>query len=254
MTQTAPILGIDIGGSFIKAALVHPASGEVLGAFEKVATPEGASPQDVLEALTELSSKFEGFSCIGVTFPGIVIGNQTLSAANVDKRWIGLDADAFLTEGLGKEVHLLNDADAAALAEARFGAARGAKNVTMVLTFGTGIGSGLLMNGVLVPNTELGHLWLRGKNGEAVHAEAYAAARLVGDEISEEEWVPRVQEYLDFIEALFSPSLIVLGGGISADADRWLHKLQSKRAKLLPAELANSAGVIGAAMFAAENN
>ena len=165
------ILGIDIGGSGIKGALVDLRGGKLLTERFRIPTPAGASPEDVAEVVSEIAQHFEGQGGsgrgpIGVTFPGVVRGGITLSAANVDKRWIGLDADGLFTRAVGRPVTLLNDADAAGLAEAHYGAGKGVQGVVMLLTFGTGIGSALINSGVLVPNTELGHLELSGREVE----------------------------------------------------------------------------------------
>lgn len=240
------ILGIDIGGSGIKGAPVDTATGRLLAERHRIPTPEGAHPDAVVAVVAELARHFGTAGPIGVTFPGIVQRGRTLSAANVDRAWIGLDADALFTQATGQEVHLINDADAAGLAEARFGAGAGVTGTVLVLTFGTGIGSALIHDGVLVPNTELGHLWLRDREAE-VWASDRARER---DDLNWKQWSKRVSVYLQHLELLFSPDLFIIGGGVSKKADKWQDHLKLERSKLVPAKLLNEAGIVGAAMLA----
>ncbi|GHG05021.1 polyphosphate glucokinase [Deinococcus piscis] len=249
------VLGVDIGGSGIKAAPVDLNTGELLAERMRLPTPQGAEPDAVLDVIGQLVRHFDYRGTVGITFPGIVQQGYTLSAANVSKRWVGMDADAFMTAGLGSDhdVHLLNDADAAGLAEARFGAAQGVQGVVLVVTLGTGIGSALLHDGRLVPNTELGHLFLESRSGKARHAESWASAKVREDrDLSYEEWGGRVNRYLQHLELLFSPTLFVLGGGVSKKADKWLPYIQLERSRAVPAALKNEAGIVGAAMYAAQ--
>ncbi len=242
------ILGIDIGGSGIKGAPVDTASGKLLKERHRIPTPEGAHPDAVRAVVAELAKHFGMDGPIGVTFPGIVQRGRTLSAANVHKDWIGLDADALFTEATGQAVHLINDADAAGLAEARFGAGAGVDGTVLVLTFGTGIGSALIHNGVLVPNTELGHLWLRDKE-----AEDWASDRArERDDLNWKQWSKRVSTYLQHLELLFSPDLFIIGGGVSKKADKWQEHIKLERSQFVPARLLNEAGIVGAAMMAQE--
>lgn len=242
------ILGIDIGGSGIKGAPVDTITGKLLEDRHRIPTPEGAHPEAVKDVVAELARHFGVDGPIGVTFPGIVQHGRTLSAANVDKAWIGLDADALFTQATGQAVHLINDADAAGLAEARFGAGAGVNGTVLVLTFGTGIGSALIHNGVLVPNTELGHLWLRDKE-----AEGWASDRArERDDLNWKQWSKRVSTYLQHLELLFSPDLFIIGGGVSKKADKWQEHIKLERSTLVPAKLLNEAGIIGAAMMAQE--
>jgi polyphosphate glucokinase len=186
---------------------------------------------------------------VGATFPAVIQHGVARSAANVDKSWIGTDVDAVFTKAApeGSEVIVLNDADAAGIAEARFGAARDVKGVVILLTFGTGIGSALLYDGTLVPNTELGHLELNGHD-----AEKRAAASVRDEEkLSYKEWSARVNEYMRHVERLFTPDLFVVGGGISKDAEKWVPRLELNT-PVKPAELLNNAGIVGAAMAAVE--
>ncbi|THF71405.1 ROK family protein [Deinococcus sp. Arct2-2] len=242
----AVILGIDIGGSGIKGAPVDTATGKLTAERHRIATPEGARPDDVKGVVAELVKHFGHKGAVGVTFPGIVQHGVTLSAANVDKGWIGLDADKLFTEATGQNVTLINDADAAGLAEAKFGAGAGVAGTVLMLTFGTGIGSALIYDGVLVPNTELGHLWLRDK-----HAETWASDRArERDDLNWKQWAARASKYLQHLELLFSPDLFIIGGGVSKKADKWESALVLERSKLVPATLLNDAGIVGAAMIA----
>ncbi|MEF2277765.1 ROK family protein [Deinococcus sp. YIM 134068] len=241
------ILGIDIGGSGIKGAPVDTATGKLTAERHRIPTPAGAQPDAVKDVVAQLVGHFGHEGPVGVTFPGIVQHGKTLSAANVDQGWIGLDADALFTEATGREVHLINDADAAGLAEARFGAGAGVRGVVMVLTFGTGIGSALIHDGVLVPNTELGHLWLKGDK----HAETWASDRArERDDLNWKAWAKRASTYLQHLELIFSPDLFIIGGGISKKADKWQSQIQLTRSQLVPAALQNEAGIVGAAMNA----
>ena len=243
------ILGIDIGGSGIKGAPVDTTTGALLAERVRIPTPEGARPEDVRDVVRQLVEHFALPGAVGVTFPGIVQHGHTLSAANVDKGWIGLDADTLFTDATGHDVHLINDADAAGVAEAKFGAGAGVHGTVMVLTFGTGIGSALILNGTLIPNTELGHLWLRDR-----HAETWAADRAREiDDLNWKQWSKRVSTYLQHLELLFSPDLFIIGGGVSKRPEKWLPHLQLARSKVVPAQLQNEAGIVGAAMMAAQD-
>ncbi|WP_034387241.1 polyphosphate--glucose phosphotransferase [Deinococcus sp. YIM 77859] len=241
------ILGIDIGGSGIKGAPVDTATGKLVAERYRIPTPEGAAPDAVRDVVAELVRHFGHPGPVGVTFPSIVQHGKTLSAANVDRGWIGLDADALFTRATGRDVTVINDADAAGLAEVRFGAGAGVPGVVLVLTFGTGIGSALIHDGVLVPNTELGHLYLKGDK----HAETWASDRArERDDLNWKQWAKRVSRYLQYLEGLFSPDLFIIGGGVSKKADKWQPHIETKRTKLVPAALQNDAGIIGAAMMA----
>lgn len=240
--------GIDIGGSGIKGAVVDVRSGKLLTERERVATPEPSTPGAVAEVVAQLVAHHHWTGEIGATFPAVVRHGITLSAANVDHSWIGADADATFTRATDQDVLVLNDADAAGLAEARFGAAKGVSGVVIMLTLGTGIGSALLYDGVLVPNTELGHLELDGKDAER---RAAASVRERHD-LSWSDWAKRLDRYLSHVEALFSPDLFVLGGGVSRRADKWLPHIDVKT-PIKTAELLNDAGIVGAALAANEH-
>ena len=240
--------GIDIGGTGMKAAIVDLDTGALLSERLRVDTPQPATPDAMAEVLRELIAGHEWTGSLGVAFPAVVSHGVVGSAANIDKSWLDIDADALFTEASGLDVHMLNDADAAGIAEMRFGV--GAlpdgsprPGVVMMLTFGTGIGSGLFIDGVLVPNTELGHLELDGQDAET-QASAKARDR---DELSWKEWAVRAEHYLRHIEALFSPDLFIVGGGISKKPDKWLPYIDINT-ELLPAEMANNSGIVGAAL------
>ena len=244
-------VGVDIGGTGIKAGIVDLDRGELIGDRVKVATPEGAQPPDVLAAVTEVLSTLgvadDETVPLGVAFPAIVKNGMTLSAANVSDQWIGFEAEKFFEKGLGRDIHFANDADVAGVAEMRYGAAKDQRGLTILTTLGTGIGSALLYNGVLVPNSELGHVQ-RAKHGK--DAEAYAAySAMERDELSWEQWAQRLQWYYSHIEFLFSPDLFVVGGGVSKHADKFLHLLDLKT-PIVPAVHRNNAGIIGAAALA----
>lgn len=237
--------GIDIGGSGMKAAIVDLLTGELASERIRISTPKPATPVAMADVAAELVRVHGWTESIGVGFPGIVRHGVVHSAANIDESWVGVDADAVFTDACGVDVAMVNDADAAGLAEIRWGAGRDVAGVVLVLTFGTGIGSGLFVDGALVPNTELGHLELDGRD-----AESYAAASVREREgIGWKEWAPRVERYLRHVEMLFSPDLIIVGGGASKSADKWLPRI-SIETPIVPAAMANNAGIAGAALVA----
>ncbi|MCU1690223.1 MAG: Polyphosphate glucokinase [Jatrophihabitantaceae bacterium] len=241
--------GIDIGGSGIKGALVDTTTGKLLTSRVRFDTPQPATPAAVTEVVGRMVADSGWTGPIGATFPAIISHGVARSAANVDHSWIGTDADALFTGATHAQVTVLNDADAAGLAELRFGAARGVKGVVMVLTFGTGIGSALFIDGALVPNTELGHVELDGHDAE----DKAAASAKDNEHLSYKHWAKRVQRYLSHIEALFTPDLFVVGGGVSKDSAKWV-PLLDLRTPVKVAELLNNAGIVGAAMAAIERN
>ena len=241
------VLGIDIGGSGIKAAPVDVTSGAFTAERVKVPTPRPALPSPVADAVKGLVADFSWSGPVGITFPGVVIDGVTWTAANLDPAWIGLEARALLGKDAGKEVTLLNDADAAGIAEMTFGAGAGVRGTVLLLTFGTGIGSALFSDGRLVPNTELGHIEIHGKDAEERASER---AREQHD-LSWEKWASRVDDYLKHVEALLWPGLFIIGGGVSRKADKFIPLLTSVRTRIVPAALHNDAGIVGAAMAAA---
>lgn len=239
------LLGIDIGGSGIKGALVDTELGQLIGERHRIATPTGALPQEVAKEVAQMVSHFAWNGPIGCTFPAIVHHGVTLSAANVDQSWIGTNAQELFEKETGLPVHVLNDADAAGIAEIEFGAGRGRKGVVMMLTFGTGIGSAIFLDGKLLPNSELGHLEIRGKD-----AEHRASAKVKEDkDLSWKQWAERVNEVLAKLEFLFSPDLFIIGGGVSKRYEKFLPLLKT-RAEVVPAQFFNDAGIVGAAMAA----
>lgn len=240
------ILGIDIGGSGIKGALVDVGRGTLAADRFRIPTPDPSTPEAVGEVVAEIVRHFEWTGPVGCTFPAIVQHGVTYSAANVDRGWMHFAAEPFLKQKIGCPLRLVNDADAAGLAEAIFGSARDVPGVVMVLTFGTGIGSALIMDGKLVPNFELGHLEIRGKDAER---RASDAARTRKD-WNWEQWAIRVNEFLARLELLFSPDLFVIGGGVSKNFAKFGEYLHAERAQIVPATLLNEAGIIGAAMAA----
>lgn len=247
--QDAPLLGIDIGGSGIKGALVDPDTGNLTTERHRIETPQPSTPEAVAETVTEIVTFFDYTGVVGCTFPAIVRRGVTHSAANVDEGWIGFDADALLTETTGCEVHLLNDADAAGIAEVTFGAGKGVAGVVILLTFGTGIGSAMFQDGKLVPNTEFGHLFL----DEGQEAEAWAADRVrKDDDLSWKLWGRRVDGYLKHLEFIFSPDLFILGGGVSKKSEKYM-KFLSPQTHVVPAALLNEAGIVGAALWASHS-
>ncbi|TDF43288.1 ROK family protein [Streptomyces sp. WAC05374] len=241
------VFGVDIGGSGIKGAPVDLERGDLAEPRHKVLTPQPATPEGVAGCVAEVVEHFGWSGPIGVTFPGVVTGSTIRTAANVDKGWVGVDAAALLGDRLGGlPVTVLNDADAAGVAEMTFGAGRGRKGTVILLTFGTGIGSAVFTDGRLVPNTELGHLELDGHE-----AEKRASTKVKDDkDLSWEDWAHRVKKYLDHVEMLFSPELFIVGGGVSRKAEKFLPLIKGIRAEIVPAELQNNAGIVGAAMAA----
>jgi polyphosphate glucokinase len=242
------VLGIDIGGSGIKGAPVDVAKAELTQERLRIPTPVPSTPGAVAEVVGQIAKHFAWNGLVGVTYPGVVVDGVTRSAANVDKEWIGTDARGLFARTTGLPVTVLNDADAAGLAEVAAGAARGKSGVVIMLTFGTGIGSALLIDGQLVPNTELGHLEIRGKEAEKRASDHAREAH----GLSWDEWADKVQEYMKHVEALFSPSLFVIGGGVSKKSEKFLPRLKLDT-PVVVAALQNEAGIVGAAMAAAKS-
>lgn len=237
------VLGIDIGGSGIKGALVNPQTGELTSERHRLETPQPATPQAVAQTVRQLVSQFEWKGPIGFGFPAAIQHGVARTAANIDKLWIGTDVRYLFHEATGCSVKVINDADAAGLAEAAFGAGQGRKGLIMVLTIGTGIGSALIHDGKLLPNTELGHL--RFKGGIAEHYASDAVRRK--EDLAWDQWGERLNAYLHHVASLFYPDLIVLGGGVS----KKFHKYQDQldlTIPVVPATLLNQAGIVGAAL------
>lgn len=246
---TTHAIGIDIGGTGIKGAVVDLATGDLVSDRRKLATPEGGRPADILKATRELLGEFDDPAGprlpIGVCFPAIVKRGHTLSAANVSDEWIGLPAEQMFEDELGRDIHFINDADAAGVAETRFGAAKGVDGLVILTTLGTGIGSAFLYDGVLIPNTELGHLEIDGHDAE--RRAAYSA--MERESLSWADWAERLQRYYSVVEFLFSPDLFIVGGGVSKHQEHFLPLLDLKTS-IVPAVHRNNAGILGAASLA----
>jgi polyphosphate glucokinase len=244
--------GIDIGGSGIKGAPVDLDGGHFTAERLRIATPSPSTPGAVADVVANILESFgdeSGTDAIGVTFPAVIQHGVALTAANVDQSWINTDIDALLTARLGRPVHVVNDADAAGVAEARYGAALDVKGVVIFCTLGTGIGSALLLDGKLVPNTELGHLEIDGHDAESRAADSVRER----EDLSWEKYAHRLQTYFHTLEKLFSPDLIVIGGGVSKKSAKYLPLIET-RTKIIPAQLLNDGGIIGAAVLATETS
>ena len=240
-------VGIDIGGTGIKGALVSTKTGELRSERIKLGTPEGGEPEAIAEVVREIAAAVDDKPerALGICFPAVVKHGITQSAANVSDRWIGLDADELFSNTLNRHVHVINDADAAGVAEVKFGAGRKRSGLTLMTTLGTGIGSALFYNGVLIPNAELGHLEIDGVDYET----RASFAAMERDSLSFEEWAERLQVYYSTLEKLFTPDLFIVGGGVSKSHEQFLPLLKLKT-EIVPAALQNSAGIIGAAALA----
>lgn len=241
------ILGIDIGGSGIKGAPVDTEKGIFLAERHRIPTPQPSKPEPVAEVVGKIVEHFDWKGPVGCTFPAITKQGVMYSASNVHNDWIGTDGRRLFQRVTGCPVLVLNDGDAAGMAEMRFGAGKGHDGVVIILTFGTGIGSAMFVNGHLLPNTELGHLEIRGKDAEDRAADSIRKKK----DWSYKKWSKRVNEYLQHIEFLFSPDLFIFGGGVSKKHDEFFHYLETN-ADIVPAQLLNDAGIIGAAMAAEE--
>jgi polyphosphate glucokinase len=239
------ILGIDIGGSGIKGAPVDLTAGSFAAERVRLVTPQPSNVHQVVKTVAEVASQFEPAERVGITFPGVVVGGVARTAANVDQSWLGAAVTDLFTEALGRPVVVLNDADAAGLAEVAYGAGKDQPGLIVVLTFGTGIGSALFLDGVLVPNTEFGHLQVRDKDAET-RASDYARE---ADGLSWDKWAGRVQEYLEWLQLLLRPNLFIIGGGVSKKAEKFLPYVRLDT-PIVPAALYNDAGIIGAALAA----
>lgn len=239
------ILGIDIGGSGIKGAPVDVTTGIFTQERYRLSTPQPSRPEAVASVVADVVKYFQWTGPVGCTFPAITRRGVVYSAANVDKGWVGKDGQTLLSEKTGCPLVLLNDADAAGIAEMQFGAGSGQMGVVILLTLGTGIGSAIFINGVLFPNTELGHIEIRGKDAELRASDRVRTEK----ELSWEKWAERLNEYLQKVEFLFSPDLFIIGGGVSKKHEKFL-PLLSTQARVLPAQLFNDAGIVGAALAA----
>ena len=246
----AKAIGVDIGGTGIKAGVVDLEHGTLESDRIRIPTPKGAKPADVLATVKEVLSTLgvqDSRLPLGVAFPAIVKHGRTLSAANIAKDWIDFEAERFFEDGLGRQITFVNDADAAGVAESRHGAARDARGLTILATLGTGIGSAFLYDGVLVPNTELGHLDFRGESIEKWAA--YSA--MERDQLDWAAWSARLQDFFSHVEFLFSPDLFVVGGGVSKHPEKFIPLLDLKT-PIVTAIHRNSSGIIGAASLAGD--
>lgn len=241
------VLGIDIGGSGIKGAPVELPSGEILAEQLHLPTPRPATPGAVVGAIKKMIQHFQFSGPVGAGFPGVIRQGVVETAVNLSPSWVGKNAEKLFQQGTKLPFTVINDADAAGLAEIHHGAGRKQKGTVVMITLGTGIGSAIFIGGVLVPNTEFGHLNLRGKDAETI---ASAKAR-EENSWSWKKWSKRVREYLHLIDGLINPDLIIVGGGVSQRAEKWLPRAsKGVRAKVVPAKLHNEAGTVGAAMAA----
>ena len=237
------VLGIDIGGSSIKGAPVDLETGKLIAEVERVETPKKLRPEEMAEAVAEVSRRFKWRGAIGCGFPGVVHSGVTSFMGNLDQSFLGVNVDELFRATTKRKVHVINDADAAGLAEVHYGAGQKRAGSLLMLTFGTGVGSGLFQDGHLVPNTELGHLPMKGRS-----AEKWVAASVKDKKkLSYAEWGGRLNTYLELVEMVLNPDLMIVGGGISADHKKWMKHVKVKT-EVLPATLHNGAGIVGAAL------
>lgn len=238
------VLGIDIGGSGMKAAEVETDTGEIMSDKFRIPTPKPATPEAMADVVRQLTEHFDWTGPVGVGFPGVIQHGVVRTAANLHKSWVNVDGDKVFTEASGCDVAVINDADAAGLAEARFGAGEGIPGTVILLTLGTGIGSAVIIDGKLVPNTEFGHLMMDGKI-----AEERASSRAKDEkDLSFKDWGKELESVMMEIEKLFWPKLFVLGGGISKQFDRFEEYLDDVRTPIVAAKMLNRAGIVGAAL------
>ena len=239
------MLGIDIGGTGIKGAPVDTDTGQLVADRHRIDTPHPATPEAVAKVVGEVAAFFDWKEPAGATFPAVIKDGVAYTAANVDKSWIGTDAGKLFSDTIGAPVTVLNDADAAGVAEMEFGAGKGVGGVVIMVTLGTGIGSAVFLDGKLMPNTELGHLKMGKQDAERVAADSVRET----EQLSWKQWAKRLDAYFQYLEALFSPDLIIVGGGVSKKSEKFL-PLISTRVNIVPAQLLNEAGIVGAAVAA----
>lgn len=241
--------GVDIGGTGMKAAPVDLTTGDLVADRFRIPTPHPATPEAMADVVHQLVGHHGWDRPLGITFPGVIRAGVVETAANLDKSWVGVDGEKLFGEAAGAPVHLVNDADAAGIAEVELGAARGRSGTVILLTFGTGIGSAVLRDGHLLPNTELGHIELDGHDAEH---RAAASARERHD-LSWHKWAGRVERYLRHLELILSPDLFILGGGVSKHPDKWFDRIDI-RTEMVIATLINNAGIAGAALVGAQRS
>jgi polyphosphate glucokinase len=246
-TTSGPVVGVDIGGTGIKGAAVDVAGGRFAAGRVRLLTPLPATPRAVGDVVREILQQIGVAGPVGLTLPAVVRGGIVETASHIDHAWIGVDAVELFSKATGRPVSVVNDADAAGIAEVRFGAGQGRAGVVVVVTLGTGIGSALFVDGTLVPNSELGHLPLHHEEAEDWAAESVREH----DELSWKKYAHRLQAYLEVVQRVLWPQLIIIGGGVSRKADKFLPRIEL-RTPVVPAQLHNDAGIIGAAMFAPE--
>lgn len=248
MSTTA--VGIDIGGTGIKGAIVNVATGELLSDRVKLLTPKGGRPHDIVATVQQLIEQLgdiETDAPVGLCFPSVIVDGKTLSAANVSDEWIGLHAEKLFEDGLRRDIHFVNDADAAGYAETHYGAAKDVDGLVIMTTLGTGIGTAFVYDGVLIPNVELGHLEIEGTDWETMAA--YSAKER--DNLDWDEWAARLQKFYVKLEAYFYPTRFIVGGGVSKNFQEFL-PLLNLRTPIVPAVLRNNAGILGAAALASK--
>ena len=241
------LLGIDIGGTGIKGAPVDVETGQLTAERFRIETPQPSVPNAVADVVKQVAAHFNYSGPAGVTFPAVVKHGVTYTAANVDRSWIGTNAGELFSRHIGGPVTVVNDADAAGVAEIRFGAGKDRKGVIILVTLGTGIGSAVFLDGQLLPNSEFGHLMIRGKAAERRASEKVR----VDKKLTWKQWAKRISEFLNEMEKLFSPDLFIMGGGISKKAEKFFPFLTTKTEVIIvPAQMRNEAGIIGAAYLA----
>ena len=240
-------IGVDVGGSGIKAGVVDIEAGKLVSDRLRVDTPKPSTPPAVVAVVRELVDRLDEPGTVGIGFPSVIRHGVVYTANNIDKSWIGVNALEMFEHAIGREIMLINDADAAGLAECRYGAARGVSGVVLVLTFGTGIGSALFLDGKLIPNTEAGQLELNGARPAETKYSAKARRR---DNLSWDEWGERAREFITLAYEVLNPDLVVIGGGVSKFWDEFASHVSFDEVLTTPAALANNAGIIGAAAVA----
>jgi polyphosphate glucokinase len=242
------ILGIDVGGSGIKGAPVDTDTGGLLAERVRIKTPEKAEPKPVADVVAEITKAFKWQGPVGIGFPAPIKSGVAMMAANISPKWVGTNADDLFTKVTGCDCHMINDADAAGLAEMEFGAGKGHQGTVIMLTLGTGIGTAIFHNGQLLPNTEFGHLDMDGRDAE--HRVSDAARQ--SEDLSWKAYAKGLTIYLQEMEKLFWPDLFIVGGGISKQSDKYLPLLKIQT-PIITAQFLNQAGIVGAALWARQS-